>query len=341
MGEISEALARAREDEGMLGREAPRERVPMPTPTPGPSSRRPEPVSEEPVSESRTSERPRVEVDRAAPLPVDQDPGQAPPPSPRRIEVPRDQSPGWIARICAVDPDCCAAVRFSHLAVRLRGMLERRSPRSVLVTSALPREGKTTVSVNLALALASVSPDHRVALVDLDLRCARVANVFEYECDQGVESAFAGEMRVEEARVETDIPNLDVFPTSKPTRDAHALIASSAERVLHELHARYDYVICDGPPVLPVPDVPLLVPYVGGCLAVIAAGKTRHVAFRELVDLVPASTMFGAFLNQSAGAGKDGRYAYYGNAEHTVKGGDARAKDDRRSYSEAQRLRAR
>ncbi|MEZ4290359.1 MAG: hypothetical protein R3E53_07400 [Myxococcota bacterium] len=66
----------------------------------------------------------------------------------------------------------------------------------------------------------------------------------------------------------------------------------------------------DGPPVLPVPDVPLLAPLVGGALVVAASGRSRHRALAELLDLVPRQAILGVFLNEYAGAASKQRYGY-------------------------------
>ncbi|MFK7897290.1 MAG: CpsD/CapB family tyrosine-protein kinase [Myxococcota bacterium] len=225
--------------------------------------------------------------------------------------VPRLQDEGWISRLCAVYPESPAAVRFRHLAVRVRAMLDDLPLRSLLITSAVAGEGKTTVSVNTALALASIAPESRIALVDLDLRRGRIGGVFDYQSDLGIEHVLSGEIDLEDACVETDIPALDFYPIGKTIPDAHRLLGASADRVLRELHARYDYVICDGPPVLPVPDIPLLAPQVGGCMAVVASGRSKHAQFKELLELVPKSAMLGVFLNESPGATGEGKYKYY------------------------------
>ena len=89
----------------------------------------------------------------------------------------REKDEHWRARAVIVDPQSTSAVRFPHLAVRIRAELDRARVPSLLVTSALKGEGKTTVSTNLALALAMIASDRKVAFVDLDLRSASVAAV--------------------------------------------------------------------------------------------------------------------------------------------------------------------
>ena len=335
MGEISDALARARESgesqDPATSRErppvrSPRTPTPTPTPAPGPESR---PRRERIPGGSALARFEGAEVEQAGADATrasdEHDLGFELPSAVLaaveeresipiyRHEIPRDQDAGWASRVCAVNPGCATAVRFRHLAVRLRGMLDNSSHPSLLVTSALPGEGKTTVSVNLAIALASVAPDYRIALVDMDLRRGRVANVLGFDTDQGIERVLAGDLPLESARVRTEMSALDFFPLGRSVADAHRLLGAAAGRLFDELHREYDYVVCDGPPVLPVPDIPLISPHVGGCLAVAASGKTRHAAFREMMGLLPRGSVFGVFLNENPSADLGRDYSYYGD----------------------------
>lgn len=226
-------------------------------------------------------------------------------------EIPRERSADWVARLCAVDPQGPEAVRFRHLAVKLRSMLDQRNRRSILVTSALPGEGKTTVSVNLALALASIAPEYRIALVDMDLRRGRVAHALGYASPVGLEKVLSGTVPLDAARVATDLPSLDFYPISRSMPDAHRLLGDSARKFLDDLNRKYDYVVIDAPPVLPVPEIPLLAPHVGGCLVVVASGRTRQAAFADLLEHLPRHSILGVFLNRSRSAISNKRYAYY------------------------------
>jgi len=230
----------------------------------------------------------------------------------RTYAIPRDQGDHWRARAVVASPESTCAVRFPHLAVRIRAALDEASSPSLLVTSALKGEGKTTVSTNLALALASIDSDRSVALVDFDLRGASVSTVLGLKPTVGIESVLAGSHGLDDVVIATDVGGLDVYPVARPRRDAHALLGRAAEGVIAELLARYDYVIADGPPVLPVPDTPLLAPLVGGCMVVVRSRQTRRSALRELMDLMPRGTLLGFFLNDAPDRRDRDAYGYYG-----------------------------
>ncbi len=349
MGEISDALARAQEAEKTKRPVEPRETPPpaeererpysalmreagdAPPASPAPVSKRSASPSEGRVPTSSSLTAPADEAERTTEVgpseagveadPVVPAPGvasslsheleQADDRVKKRHQIATSRADGWIGRICAVEPEADASVRFRHLAVRMRSMLDSRRQPSVLVTSSVSGEGKTTVSCNLAIALASISPECRIALVDMDLHRGRVSRIMNYSGQVGIEDVMRGDASLSDACVETEMPALDFYPVCNPVQDAHGMLGGAAGRTLQDFHARYDYVICDGPPVLPVPDVPLIAPHVGGCLVVAASGRSRHRAFRETLSLIPRGMTLGVFLNENPGALRSRSYKYY------------------------------
>ena len=319
MGEISDALARASgEERQQASREESPRRAQSPRPSPGSDAR--DLIGARARAESSAAAeqvRPPAPPPELPPTPA---PTQPQPPPELRHPIPLGDGPDRVARICAVDPHGSTAVRFRHVAVRMRGRLDAARDPSVLVTSALPGEGKTTVALNLAVALASIAPRCRIALVDLDLRRGRIAHILGYEAKVGIEQVLSGGLEVDQVAVPTDVGRLEFLPTTSHVSDAHRLLGGFVGSLMRQLHSRYDYVVCDGPPVLPVPDVPLIMPHVGGTLAVAASGRTRHKAFREMMDLLKGGSMFGVFLNESPSRGAADHYAYgaYGLREPAV-----------------------
>ena len=226
------------------------------------------------------------------------------------VDIREDREDGWTYRLCSVEPDSADAVRFRHFAVRMRKVLDGAPKPSVLVTSAIQGEGKTTVAINMALALASVAPEARIALVDLDLRRGRVARELGSSVPAGVDDVLSGRAAIDDIVVHTSVGGLDVLPCARTNPNAHSLFGDKAETFFRQVHERYDYVICDGPPVLPVPDSPLISKHVGGCLAVVASGRTRHAAFRDLTELIDRESWFGVFMNESTTIATKDRYGY-------------------------------
>ena len=271
MGEILEALRRAEEDGG--SRDV-RPRRPAEA-APGPSF--PALPPHESVSRS--------------PLPADE-------PAQFHVNVPRNAENRAFGRIALSEGAGPIAESFRHFALKVRGGLAERRARSVLVTSALRAEGKTTTSCNLAVSLASVSGGARVALVDFDLRLPGVAPSLGVEVQCGIEEVLAGQARLEAARVETDVPDLDLFLVKAPPPKPHELLARpELGAVIAELEREYDLVVCDSPPALLVPDAALLLAHVASFVAVVRSGATRLGAFRQLLSQLPAEKLLGSFLN--------------------------------------------
>lgn len=234
-----------------------------------------------------------------------------------KIEIPRHKYGFWTARAVLVNGSAVAD-RFRHFALRVKHDLEERGAKSVVVTSALRGDGKTVTACNLALALASIAAEKRIALLDLDLRSPSVARAMATVPIAGVEEVFEGKRALGFVRIRTDVPSLDVFPVGKPVPDAHELLARpGVGKVLRELESHYDLVVCDAPPVLPVPDVPLILPHIGACLLVAGAGSTPQSAFREMLELLPRRQLIGAFLNRTRSP-RHSRYYQGYTKDHTA-----------------------
>jgi Mrp family chromosome partitioning ATPase len=214
--------------------------------------------------------------------------------------IPTTRRGRWAARAVVVDREGGYAEHYRHFALRVRRALDQRKARSVLVTSPLPGEGKTTTACNLALALASMAAGKRIALVELDLRRPSISRDLWVASATAFEKVLAGKASLRTGFVHCEEPALDLFLVHEPSERAHEILAGAPVRkVLRELAAQYDVVVIDTPPVLPVPDVPLVAPHADACLIVVEAGGTRRSAFRDTLQALPADKVIGVFVNKS------------------------------------------
>lgn len=281
MGEITDALRRARTERG---RDDVLPRAPLAPAAPGITTGGSAPAA------ARDDTRPDVAAGRL-PQRADDEP-VAP--------IPRVKVGDWVGRAILVEAQQAVAECFRQFAIRVRGAIEARGVRSVLVTSALRREGKTTVACNLALALASVAAERRAALVDLDLHRPGVARSLGVHPRVGLERVLDGDASLESARICTEIPALHVYAVANSRPHAHEVFSSRHfPEVMQSLTAGYDVVIVDTPPVLLLPDVALIAPHVGAYVAVVRAGSTPRSAFRELLVELPQDRLIGCFLNDA------------------------------------------
>jgi Mrp family chromosome partitioning ATPase len=213
-------------------------------------------------------------------------------------ETLRSKNGFWRGRAILVAESPAVASSFHHFALRVRQELDQRQTSSVLITSPLRGEGKTVTACNLALALASMAPGRRIALLELDLRSPSVGAAMGVMPLVGVEDVLAGNACLASACIRMDEASLDLLPAANPVPDAHELLASTElPALLRDLAKSYETIVCDAPPVLPVPDVPLILPHVGAWVAVARAGLTRRGAFSDMLDLLTEEKLIGSFLN--------------------------------------------
>jgi receptor protein-tyrosine kinase len=215
------------------------------------------------------------------------------------VAISRDRLQPWNARAVLLEDQSLVGEQFRQFALNVEASLARLGRSSVLVTSSVAQEGKTLTACNLALALASMAGGRSVALVDLDLRRPSIARALGFRSTVGIEEVLAGEKPIAEARNTTDVPHLDVFPVRQPVKRAHELLSQPAlAGVLAQIEEAYHLVVIDGPPALLFPDVSLILPHVGACLAVVRSGATLRKAFSELIESLPPEKLIGSFLNE-------------------------------------------
>ena len=228
------------------------------------------------------------------------------------VEISRSRRHSWVPRSVLVEPHGVATECFRHFAGQLRRALEQRNARTVAITSAVGQEGKTVVACNLALALASISGGRRIALVDLDLRRPGIAKAMGIAPEAGMEHVLSGEASLSAACVSTDLPALDLFLASEPQPEAHELLAAPIfSTSVRELAKRYDTVVCDTPPILLFPDVPLIMGHVDSCVIVARGGNTRRAVFRAAVETLTEKCVIGGFMNFARSAMQSQQHRYY------------------------------
>lgn len=170
--------------------------------------------------------------------------------------------------------------------------------RTLLITSAAPSEGKTTVACAIAITIAQAG--HRVLLIDCDLRRPRLHSVFSHSNDWGVTSALIDRGAQDSIVFETEVPNLWVAPTGPiPPNPAELLHSEAFRSMLSRMQERFDRVVIDSPPIAPVTDATVLSTLVDGVVVVVRASRTTkdlvRRALRSLRDV--GSRVVGVVLN--------------------------------------------
>jgi len=229
---------------------------------------------------------------------------------PASIEPEKSESP---ALITYSRPKSEAAEAYRSLRTSILLSSFGAPPKVILVTSALPQEGKTTISANSALVLAQRGS--RVLLIDADLRRPGIDKLFGFRSHGGLSTLISGGDKFEDVVVPfTDVPNLWILPAGPiPPQPAELLGSAVMKDLLARWRTEFDHVIIDTPPCLSVTDAVLLSPEADRIILVARAGKTTKIALRRSCDLLLQvnARVMGIVLNALNMRSAEGYY-YYG-----------------------------
>jgi protein-tyrosine kinase len=185
-------------------------------------------------------------------------------------------------------PDSADAENFRILRGKILFSGDRKVPRSILVTSTFPGEGKTFVACNLAAALA-VSVDEHVLVIDADMRRSGIHRMFGFRNVLGLHEYLTGAKRFDEVVVETRIQKLSLVPAGGVPRNPTELLSSDMMvGFLEEAKTRHKdrFIIIDSPPTQITPEAKFLSNLVDGIIFVVLAQKTpRDDALKALEGL--------------------------------------------------------
>jgi capsular exopolysaccharide synthesis family protein len=184
-------------------------------------------------------------------------------------------------------------------------------PKVIMVTSALPQEGKTTTSINCAIVLAQKGV--RVLLIDADLRRPSIHKTLGMGPRSGLSNVLTGSTRLEQVIAHTPLlPSLHVLPAGTPPPNPAELLASTNMRdVLAQLREEYDHIVVDTPPSLSVTDAVVLSQRADAVVLVIRSGQTTKQALRRARDILGrvGAKVVGVLLNAVDLSSPD--YYYY------------------------------
>jgi capsular exopolysaccharide synthesis family protein len=186
-------------------------------------------------------------------------------------------------------------------------------PRSLVITSAVPGEGKTSTATNLAIALAQAG--QRVLLVDGDLRRPRVAGVLGLERSVGLTTVLVGRSELADSIQKHTASGVYFLASGPiPPNPTEVLQSHAAQSLFDRLNEMFDMVIIDAPPLLPVSDAAILARDVDGAILVVRHGKTTTDQLqqaRQRLDQVDA-TLLGVCVNMTPRRGRHGPGDGYG-----------------------------
>lgn len=183
--------------------------------------------------------------------------------------------------------------------------------KTVLVTSALAMEGKSTTVANLAVVTAQAG--NKVILVDCDLRRPCLHKIFQISNDMGFTNCVMSEIEPERVARSSSIPNFQILTSGPiPPNPAEVLNSARTRNMWAYLKERYDYVFIDSPPLLSVTDASIIAAQVDASVLVVFAGKTRKEFAVQAKDRLQQANarIIGVVLNQTKPNGQDNYYYY-------------------------------
>ncbi|GAA5038069.1 polysaccharide biosynthesis tyrosine autokinase [Microbacterium fluvii] len=214
--------------------------------------------------------------------------------------------------IVHADPLSPRAESFRALRTNLQ-FLDMGGRSSFVITSSVPSEGKSTTTINLAIALADAGK--RVALLDTDLRKPKVAEYLGIEGGAGLTDVLIGRARVGDVMLPWGGRSLYVLPAGKiPPNPSELLGSKQMETLLDVLERDFDVLLCDAPPLLPVTDAAILARRTSGAIVAVSAGRTTRHQLQGAIDALDTvdAKVAGIALTMVPTRGPDSYYTAYG-----------------------------
>lgn len=219
-------------------------------------------------------------------------------------------TPAQRAQQLHIDPMSDVAEGYRTVRTAVYFGVPAGTAKTLLITSPSPGEGKSTLASNLAIAMAQAG--NRILLLDADFRKPTQQKVWDIDRSVGLSNVLAGKQTLDEAIHQTPVPGLDVLPCGPiPANPSEILNSQMFADVLAEVAQRYDHVLLDSPPVMPVTDARILAASADATLLAVRAEKTQRKAAvfaRDVLRSVGAR-LLGVVVNDVPR--RKGLYGYY------------------------------
>ncbi len=204
---------------------------------------------------------------------------------------------------------------FRNLRTNLAFLREKQNGKTLLFTSSIPAEGKSTVASNYAASLAIAG--RKTLLIDCDIRRPRAHESFSIKIERGLETVLLNNTPAEELIIEDILPNLDLLPTKNMKNNVTELfLRDKMEEVLKDLVDKYDTIVLDTPPLAVASDAAILSKSVDGVVVVIGYDQVaeRELEFTKEMLANAGANIYGFVVNGVDKKGMSyGNYGYYTN----------------------------
>ncbi|WP_168211659.1 polysaccharide biosynthesis tyrosine autokinase [Ruania zhangjianzhongii] len=239
-------------------------------------------------------------------------------------------------------PDSARSESYRRLRTNLQFLDLADEAGTIVITSSLPQEGKTTTAINLAIALAEAGT--RVLVVDADLRRPQVAKYMQIEGKVGLTTVLIGRATLASVVQPWGNNNLHVLPSGRiPPNPSEVLGSQAMEQLIDTAAEQYDVVLLDSAPLLPVTDGAILASRASGALLVVGSNIVHQAQLTKSLQTLEAvdGRVLGLVLNKVQKKHTDGYTAYHYHPTYSSRTeSDARSREKRRERQRVPRDRA-
>ena len=189
------------------------------------------------------------------------------------------------------DPESPVTEQYRTLRTNILALNTEKPLKVITISSSTHSEGKTITSINLAVSMAHDMDKKSILLIDADMRRARINSYLGVKPEAGLSDVLNNEAKIEDVLISIEgINNLTILPAGKRTKNPAELLASlNMKKLLNLLKGKYDYVVFDTPPIIPVTDACILGPQTDGVIMIIQAGKTQKGVVQHSQHLLKQS----------------------------------------------------
>jgi len=222
--------------------------------------------------------------------------------------------------VSILDPKSAAAEQYKKIRTRILQFPDF-APKTILITSSTPQEGKSTTAANLAITIAQGFDEH-VLLLDCDLRRPSLERFFGLDSWYGLTDYMMGDIDLPGIIRDTCVSKLKILSSGSPSYKPSEVISSRKMKdLIQELKSRYDdrYIIIDSSPVAASDEPDILAKQVDGIILVVRAGKTPREVIEATLKSLEGRNILGIVFNDLEFSLKRVKYSYYGYYGHVYK----------------------
>ena len=185
------------------------------------------------------------------------------------------------------EPKSPVAEQYRILRTNIQSLNAKKPPKVITISSSIHNEGKTVTSINLAIAMAHDLNNKKILLIDSDLRKGRVARYLGIKVEFGLSDLLTNGVALEDTLLNIGINNLVVMAAGKvPHNPAELLGSNRMKDIVQALRDKFDYIILDSPPIIPLTDPGVIGAISDGVIMVVQAGRTQRGIVKHAEDLL-------------------------------------------------------